>query len=274
MGLTVVEVLAFVWFAVAVALLFGAACVYWRHSRLVRRLPSVDAQARRIMCEVKHELGCSRPVRVVKTNLVAVPQVMGFRRVVILLPDSTYDDDALKIILKHEWLHVMNKDLWLKLLLRLFVIVFWWNPLAYLLKAAVDQLLDIRCDRHMTEACSQAQKTFYLEVLEAIRRSAKRGRSVPFVSAELVARKPMTQRYSLIQQGFRPHKAAILCSAVLALFMLAASFAFLVQPRSKPDAADFPLYADGSYIFDATQVKDNGDGTYTLHMEDVRDSGK
>ncbi len=60
----------------------------------------------------------------------------------------------LRYVLLHEYTHFLNHDTVVKLLVTLFCIIFWWNPVVYLLQKDLEQNLEIKCDLSLHEHCA------------------------------------------------------------------------------------------------------------------------
>ena len=55
----------------------------------------------------------------------------------IILPDKDYTEAELHYVLLHEYTHFLNHDTIVKQLVTLFCIIFWWNPVVYLLQKRI-----------------------------------------------------------------------------------------------------------------------------------------
>ena len=89
-------------------------------------------------------------IRVIETTLVNTPMIAGLMKPTIYLPKIIFSDTELYNILLHEWTHYIHKDIWIKFLLKLLCIIYWWNPFLYLLKHDIDDTLEIKCDISIT----------------------------------------------------------------------------------------------------------------------------
>lgn len=75
------------------------------------------------------------------------PMIMGLWNPVILLPyDVDLSDTDTLYALRHEIYHYMHHDIWIKAVVRILVIIYWWNPVNYILKRYIDMLLEMRVD--------------------------------------------------------------------------------------------------------------------------------
>ncbi|HEY1213473.1 MAG TPA: M56 family metallopeptidase [Bryobacteraceae bacterium] len=90
-----------------------------------------------------------RPVTLGVSDCVSVPAVIGYRRPVILLPDSTIarlDAEQLDGILIHELAHVRRHDDWAIAIQRVLEALFIWHPLVRFIAGKMELQREIACD--------------------------------------------------------------------------------------------------------------------------------
>ena len=212
-----------------------------------------------------------------KTDAIDRTVVIGLIHQTVLIPDKAYADNELRMIFRHECMHIKDKDLWVKLLVQIYCCIFWWNPFAYLLKKDLDLSLEMKCDLNTTKAFSDEEKLFYVETLKNQSISGI-GKKTPFVvSAELVDGKKKDKLVERIKKVLAspPDKAKQISVnvivAVLFLLIFVSSFIFIWQPNFRQDELEEEYYelAEGDEIIDdsnAYLVK-NSDGNYTFYFD-------
>ncbi len=105
-----------------------------------------------------------------ENEYISSPLIYGFFQPTILLPRGlTLTPDEWTYVLKHEIAHFRNKDLWVKFLLELLCIVYWWNPACYQLKKQVDIIIEVRIDHKVTGSRPE-QNIYYFECILNISR--------------------------------------------------------------------------------------------------------
>jgi beta-lactamase regulating signal transducer with metallopeptidase domain len=103
---------------------------------------------------------------------IELPMVTGFFKAHIYLPNLHIPDRDLGYVLLHEYQHIQGRDIALKVFYLLLGAVFWWNPLLYIFRKELDNLLEIRCDARVTKKMTEYDKSRYLDaVLSVIRRA-------------------------------------------------------------------------------------------------------
>ena len=236
-------------------------------------------EERKLFSEVAREvLGNDKNVSLRKTDAIDGTVVIGLIHQTVLIPDKSYTENELRMVFRHECMHIKDKDLWVKLLVQIYCCIFWWNPFAYLLKKDLDLSLEMKCDLNTTKAFSDEQKLFYVETLKNHSISQKQ-KKVPFVvSAELSDGKKKDKLVERIKRvlALPPDKAkqvfANIIIAVLFLLIFVSSFIFIWQPNFRQDELEEDYYelAEGGEIADdsnAYLVK-NEDGNYLFYFSD------
>ena len=225
----------------------------------------------------KEILRTGKNVSLRKTDAIDRTVVIGLVRKTVLIPDKTYSDTELRMIFRHECMHIKDNDLWIKLLIQIYCCIFWWNPFAYLLKKDLDLFLEMKCDLNTTEAFSDAEILLYVETLrnQSVTRKQKKA---PFVvSAELVDGKKKNRLLARIKKllAAPPNKAKQAAvnglAAILLISIFISSFIFIWQPIYDDDLdEEYYELADGGEIVDgdnAYLLKDS-DGNYWFYVAD------
>lgn len=116
--------------------------------------------------EVSHGRGDNGGLRV--TTEIATPIVFNWRHPVVLIPESivTGTPSALRFCLSHEWSHVDGRDLQRWHLVNLCQILFWYQPLYWILRRELRTCQDlIADDRAVQSSGDQLRCVEYSELL-------------------------------------------------------------------------------------------------------------
>lgn len=120
-----------------------------------------DGRAEKIL----KKIDASCDIKVCYSAVVIEPFIQGLFHPTIYLPEKECNDRELEFVLTHEYLHWKRKDLWKKAILLAVNIIFWWNPLAYLLRSDLNQIIELNCDNTMSKRYSELQTLDYLDTL-------------------------------------------------------------------------------------------------------------
>lgn len=235
-------------------------------------------EERAVFIEVARDvLKSDKNVSLRKTDAIDGTFVIGLIHQTVFIPDIEYTENELRMMLRHECMHIKNKDLWIKLLVQIYCCVFWWNPFAYLLKKDLNLTLEMKCDLNTTESFSDKEKILYVETLHKHSVSQKQ-KNVPFVvSAELVDNKKKDRLLDRVKKLLAepPNKAKQIfvntIVAILFLLIFASSFIFIWQPNFREDELEEEYYelAEGGEIVDESiaYLRKNIDGNYTFYVD-------
>ncbi len=213
--------------------------------------------------------------RIIVTQATKIPMIAGVFRPVVYLPAEAYSEQELSYILRHEWTHYKQKDVWIKLLVKLLCVLYWWNPIIYLLRYSIDFVLEVKSDLLVTGQLTESEKLDYLDtILHVVRnRTGKKGPVAPTGMAlvsegkESVLKKRF--RYVLEYKGIGPlQRFGSLVLSMLIVICFIGSYFVLIQPYAgEPTGAEsnvfYDIERDNAYLLETQE------GGYALYVDDV-----
>ena len=160
------QLVFFVWMIVALGLALRKVVVYIQSRR---KLLSVterceDSFLAETVERLKREFHLKRRVDIFVTPGRNATLTIGLVRPIILL-QKDYAKDELYVILKHEMIHVVRRDLLLKQLMGFVCCVHWYNPFVFLLKRRFNSVCESSCDERVNRTCSKDERDAYSRVL-------------------------------------------------------------------------------------------------------------
>lgn len=275
MEFTLFDVFLVLWCAVTAILCAVYFLRYVQGIRRIRRLSfTEDREAAALLEKIREKYpGCVR-VRVVRCTAVTMPMGIGLFDRCVLLPAETYSGEELQHILLHEYIHFRNHDLWTKVLVEVFCRMYWWNPLAYLLKADVEQMLELKCDLHATNGLSALQRAAYLRTITScLQKSSVNNSKVTPLSTKLFhlsnANAELIERFKLVAYPVSKNSRkfqvlSIVCFSLLMIF----SYMFILQPGYTPEEETGVFYLDDIPL--SGYIVKHWDGRYTFYNDDGR----
>lgn len=244
-GLSVRRLMRWLWLGGSLVGLGIVVCgAIWDSRRLgavVRapRSPQVDEAMER----------CGIPAGLVHvTPVISTPVAAGLFHPAIYLPDGTYSDRDLDWILKHEMAHITGRDAWLRLGFLLFRCAFWWNPLVHAAQTAVNEVLELRCDKTVLTGVETVDRVSYVEALCRVGRQACPG--VPdFVGAGTFVQPgklgTLALRANMALNAPAKRDRTAMAALVMSVALFVVSYVFIPQP-----AAFFEeTYADAQPVY-------------------------
>lgn len=256
--------------------LVSLACFLSRYVRFSRRMsryePMKNQRVERIASQAAQRLKIAAP-RLVEAVNINTPQVYGFFHPTVLLPNCEYTDEEYDLVFRHELQHWKNHDLWVKLLVELYSVMFWWNPFSYLLKRGLAETLELRCDENVVKQLSLEESLSYALVLQKTLEHGlnRRFKDRFYLIAEFSgtgdrAIRERFQRLLEVPQHPKARKVCTVVGAVLAIALFFASYTFVIQP--KYDAPIEEIETDGyiSVDSDSAFLTMDSDGNYYLTL--------
>lgn len=203
-------------------------------------LKKIDKQASDRITTILSRIDAKSKLSVYESSTIETPFLAGLFRPVIYIPAYEYTEEQLYYILLHEYTHYKNKDLWVKLLCNLFCIVFWWDPIVYLLPKDLNAILELKCDATLAKKLTEEEQFSYLDTilftLHCIKNSNKiYTDKLPFTTAFVRPIDDLNkQRFQSLTKSIQKTNWISFCSkfAVVCLLFLAflSSYYFILQP--------------------------------------------
>lgn len=170
------------------------------------------------------------------------PFGLGVFHKIIVLPDEAYSDEQLQYILLHEYTHFLHHDTLLKTLVEIFCILFWWNPVVYLLRRDLEQIVELRCDASVSKRLSKQQRAEYLRTIVFTLEQAFSKNNTPYSTTNLFLRdnnRNLKERFYIVMEYENKKSHFILITLILIIFFIFfhLSYAYQLQPASNAPAS-------------------------------------
>lgn len=257
-GITYEQLILLVWgmgTGLYLAILIGS--MIRQEKQFSRMRFTESAQYNRIL----HELQGGDRCKILVSEEIASPVLVGLSHPYILMPDVTISDGQAQFILQHELQHYLHGDLWKKICCSAFCAFFWWNPLTYMIRRKLDYILELNCDRRVVEAQSVEKRIEYVEATLCILKQVKSCKKTPYCSVAFADEGSSGQLAKRCELILYPPRASwlkpVLLPTLVGLLLL--SYTFVLQPYSPSPPDDYiQVTSENSYL------QENTDGSYTL----------
>ena len=269
---TPMDVLLAIWIAGSlISLLRLFYRLHRQYKTIQKDTVGADHRLSRIFRNVLHEMSCNTVGNICLSNKYSTPMMAGFRKPHILFPKEMerLPEEELKFIFRHEITHYQNRDLWIKLLVEVLCCALWWNPVVYLLRVCVSQLLEMRCDSIVCKALDSHQQTEYADtLLKAIKKAVHRP---VYITAEYLgypSKERVMQRFmQILYASSQPKKKRLSVLIVLiAVCAFIGSYMILFVPGSIPEGAG-DIYEIDSTSFENSFILHYPDGALEVYIE-------
>lgn len=102
-------------------------------------------------------------IKIVTSDNTNTPLSIGLFRhtTVLVLPHTNYTEEELKLIFKHELIHIIRSDSQIKLFIAFCNAICWFNPLMWIAMKKCTEDLELSCDEYVIEDCSKETKDLY-----------------------------------------------------------------------------------------------------------------
>ena len=216
-------------------------------------------EEREFLAEICEELKI--PVHKVELKLsyrTQIPCVIGIWRAKVILPVEAFEEETLRVILTHELTHFKQKDLLLKRISLVVLILHFFNPLAWLLFEKIQVWSEYACDYRSYPHCGGIKH--YFGVLTQFA-SENKGR-VSFSSQlyedrhELVERVKKLSKVSKIKKRAKLSVVVVMCVAFMgssisvgaATVQTAKAYEHLYRAAENATSAEYDEATSGEYV--------------------------
>lgn len=210
---------------------------------------------------------------------IDMPMTVGYFQPIFLLPKhaTNYSDTEIQYIIQHELKHFTHKDMWIKTFINVLICLLWWNPFVYLLKADLEQILEVNCDLQVTRHMTDNEKASYLQViLKSIQSAQGMRQAITTPYAQKLAGTchdtDVYQRFHMVGKydWKRSNRGAIIFIVTTCLLFIL-SFTVIVQPYILPTFIE-PDFSDDSTVLISTTPENayilvGDDNHYYLYID-------
>lgn len=241
---SLLQIISSIWLAgVSVFLLFQLGS-YWVFLWTLKRSGYKEVPERIIesLCRLNVEMGICKPLKVLISNVVDVPVLIGVFHPRIFIPHANYTDEEIGFILSHELTHYRRKDMWYKLILLLANAIHWFNPLVYMMTARAAKDVELACDDDVAKNLSEDARMSYGEtILAALPR--KRRLMFMFSTQFGSTKKNIKSRlHNLFDRTTKSKGMAALCALMLCTVVLSGMVSVSAAASSGEPQKDYDQY--------------------------------
>lgn len=278
-SLTIGRIAAYIWLFTSLSLLCR---LFYQYRKSMKEIKNYDTRLESAYQNTLAEVIKEKKARIQPTILISpsinTPMSFGILDKYILLPDREYERQEIYYILMHEYTHLANGDLLVKMLIHILCRVYWWNPFVYLLQRDLEQTLEIKCDLAITKDMDNEKKADYLKtIVSSIKKvrdkegNWKKESSIIVGTANLFKETSIgvKERFEVVSL-YRGKGSDNLVRATMIFFFLVTltmSYMFIIQPEFDAPLEEIET-EEGIYEINADQVIVDEEGIYKIILPD------
>lgn len=222
--------------------LFGG---FWQlHKVKTREVSKANYDWQRRFSDICEKLNIKQKVKLLRSNLVESPMVIGWIKPVILIPASVFlqmNPTQLETIIAHELMHIKRFDYLVNFAQSFVEILFFYHPCVWWISAKIRQERECACDDAVLLTLENAQFTYAnaLANLETFRNSARQNEPQFNIAAN--GGKLMNRIERIVKKETKRSKVQnSLWSASLASMLILAFFVTIFWANSSSDVNQKP----------------------------------
>ena len=259
------DVLAVIWVLGALGSLGYRLTGYFRFRRHIRRTGTPMELA-----------GVPKRLRVCKTTAAVSPMVMGIFRPVLILPETALTESRLPYVLRHELVHYRRGDIVWRWLAVLATSIHWFNPMAYVAAAQMQEACEISCDWCVVRSMEQAKRNDYMRVILELLAEAMAKKQI--LTTQMASEKKQLQRrFTMIRNQKPVGMKKLLLSVCVGTALLGAAWLtgctlretyVTKEPEAETAAEIGGLAEEGSLLFVGVDDHGSADTIFTYEMSE------
>lgn len=145
---------------------------YGRFVKSIKKSSYDDKILKEAVYKCKMDLNITANIKVQRSYMVSCPMVIGIIKPTIIFPDNMKYNTRLTPVIIHELTHCERNDLLFKLVQLIISVVYWFNPIVYIMNNNFEKWCEISCDEIVAENMSYVERKEYgntiLSIIENI----------------------------------------------------------------------------------------------------------
>lgn len=204
--------------------------------------------------------------RLVTSPQASTPITIGLfsKSIRVVLPRRHYTPEELKLIFRHELVHVGREDAWNKFFVAFCIAMCWFNPLMWLAMRRSSEDLELSCDETVTDSLEEGERRRYADL---ILRTAGDGRG--FTTCLSASASALRYRLKSIVKPGKKASGALLVGVAFVLLFVTFGQISLAYGAGTGESA---IYYGSAQDVALRQVRREEDGIFQNELE-CRDEG-
>ena len=162
------KTLRIIWIAGFCALLLWEMIAHlrWRRAVLKNARKVEDGPVFALLREEMARVG-EEKLPLVISSAVRTPLIVGLLRdeLVLVLPERAYSGEELRLIFRHELVHLQREDVWLKCFMLFCTAMLWFDPLMWPAMRRAAEDAELSCDETVMADAGETERRLYAELI-------------------------------------------------------------------------------------------------------------
>lgn len=196
--------------------------------------------------KIASELETAANFKVVTVSEISSPMITGFFKSLLILPDRQFAESELRLILKHEIVHLKHRDLFIKAFMLFCGAVHWFNPFIRHFIRSAEQEGELYCDETVMEGEEEELKKLYCQSIlnNASAKTKEKLFPYPAVSSGFTFNKQgLKHRMAMILSYDKKYKLGIIGVLILALTLFTGTTIAFSDIRGHDGEAVYTTFA-------------------------------
>ena len=157
-SISILQILTVVWILGMGLSVLRLTLDYYRVKKLLmargQRVSRQSPQGR-LLRQLGRKMKMKKIPPLIASRSAPTPMAIGFLNPAIVLAPELLEHENLDLILKHELIHLKQKDLWKKVLLSAAQTIHWFNPFVWLMNNQAENDIEMACDQRLLKGQSK-----------------------------------------------------------------------------------------------------------------------
>lgn len=238
----------------------------FRRKLLRNTAPVTDKRVLEIFQTEIKDAGMIKPkpkFKLVKSSDVATPLTIGLfkRSTRVILPPRSYSDDELKLIFRHELIHIGREDSWSKFFMMFCTAMCWFNPLMWIAMKKSAEDTELSCDETvLLDADEDTRKQYANLILNTA------GNDRGFTTCLSASASSMRYRLKSIVSPGKKHSGALIVGLMFFILCMTSGYVALAYGEETGAETVFRSYELSSFVADDITVSG---GQYDSKLDNI-----
>lgn len=238
----------------------------FRRKILRNAKPVTDKRILEIFQEQIEDAGMVKPkpkFKLVTSPDVATPLTIGLfkRSTRVILPNNAYTDQELKLIFRHELIHIGREDSWSKFFMMFCTAMCWFNPLMWIATKKSAEDTELSCDETvLLDADDDTRKKYANLILNTA------GNDRGFTTCLSASASSMRYRLKSIVSPGKKHSGALIVGLMFFVLCMTSGYVALAYGEETGAETVFRNYELSNFVADGITVSG---GQYDSKLDSI-----